>query len=383
MIAPAQFERPVVLHVRVVTGAGGGPDKTILRSPRYMRNRGYDELCAFLRPPGDDGFAVLERRAADADAELIAIDDRGPLDWRIVGRIIDVCRQRSVGVWHGHDYKSNLLGLLVARVVPLRLVTTVHGWVEQTWRTGLYHFADRCSLRFYERVICVSPDLHAACVRAGVHRTRCTMLDNAIETDVYRRHTSVREAKQLLGYSPDEWLIGAVGRLSPEKGFDYLIAAFEQLAARWAGARLAIVGEGPDRPRLERRIAAGGLENRVRLIGHRDDVPRWLEALDVFALSSLREGLPNVLLEAMALETPVAATRIAGVPRLVEDGVSGCLVPPGDAAALAGAIEHLLADESARARLARQGRETVCNRFSFSRRMEAMQSIYDELLNPR
>jgi glycosyltransferase involved in cell wall biosynthesis len=380
MIVASRPSTTTVLHVRVVTGAGGGPDKTILRSPRYLRDCGYEELCAYLRPPRDRAFATLERRAASADAELIAIDDRGPLDWGVVRSLVDLCRRRNVLVWHGHDYKSNALGLVVGRYVPLRLVTTVHGWVQHTWRTPLYYFVDRCSLRFYEKVICVSPDLHAACLKAGVPAERCAMLDNAIETDEYARRQSIVQAKARLGYSADTLLVGGIGRLSAEKGFDRLIAAIARLRDRHPTLEAAILGEGAERARLIECIDRLGLGSQVRLVGHCDDVRPWLEAFDAFVLSSLREGLPNVVLEAMSLETPVVATRVAGVPQLIEPEVNGLLVPPDDDDALAHVIDRLLSDQQVRARIAQGGRRTVVERYDFRKRMEKMRAIYDELL---
>jgi glycosyltransferase involved in cell wall biosynthesis len=115
-------------------------------------------------------------------------------------------------------------------------------------------------------------------------------------------------------------------------------------------------------------------------VGHCDDVRPWLEAFDVFALSSLRDGLPTVVLEAMALETPGVATRVAGLPDLVEDGVNGRLVSPQDVVGLAQAIDSLLCDSGYRAGIAQQGRQTILHRFDFRQRMEKMRAIYDELL---
>ena len=125
----------VVLDARVLAGSGGGPDKTILNSPRHLGPAGYRMLCLYLRPPGDPGFEAIRRKAADKAAPLVEVDDRGPLDWRVVPRLAAVCRRERVAVWHGHDYKTNLLGLLLARLWPMRLVTTVHGWVHHTART--------------------------------------------------------------------------------------------------------------------------------------------------------------------------------------------------------------------------------------------------------
>ena len=98
---------PVVLHPRVVTGVGGGPDKTILNSPRFLKELGYHGICAYLRPPGDAGFAALRARAAEAEATLVEIDDAGAWDVRVVWRMLRVCRETKLAIWHGHDYKTN------------------------------------------------------------------------------------------------------------------------------------------------------------------------------------------------------------------------------------------------------------------------------------
>ncbi len=99
--------KPVVLDVRVVTGTGGGPDKTILNSPRFLEPMGYRNICAYMHPPDDPGFEVLRRRAEAWSAPLLAIPDRGPWDWRVVKELLAVCRREKVAIWHGHDYKSN------------------------------------------------------------------------------------------------------------------------------------------------------------------------------------------------------------------------------------------------------------------------------------
>ncbi len=109
--------------------------------------------------------------ASELEAPLVAVDDYGPLDYGIVARLADVCRRERVTIWHGHDYKSNLLGLLLRRRWPMRLVTTVHGWVLRSWKTPLYYALDRWSLPYYERVVCVSEDLRQVCLRAESART--------------------------------------------------------------------------------------------------------------------------------------------------------------------------------------------------------------------
>ncbi len=292
-------DRPVVLDARVVCGTGGGPDKTILNSPRFFEDMGYRNLCAYLHPPNDPGFETLRRKAEAWSAPLIAIPDRGPLDWKIVPQMLDVCRRANVAIWHGHDYKSNALGLLLRRFWPMRLVTTVHGWVKHTRRTPLYYAIDRACLPRYESVICVSEDLYSLCLKYGVPQDRCVLIENAIDTNQFRRSTDVATVKRRLGIPAERCVIGAVGRLSEEKGFDVLIQSVDQLLKQGLDVELRIVGEGDQERSLQDLIASLGREDRIRLMGYQAETIPFYEGIDVLALSSYREGLPNVLLEAI------------------------------------------------------------------------------------
>jgi glycosyltransferase involved in cell wall biosynthesis len=371
---------PVILDTRVVTGAGGGPEKTILNSPRFLEPLGYRMVCAYAHPPGDPGFEILRAKAAKYNAPLVSIPDRGALDWRVITRMLALCRRERVAVWHGHDYKTNALGLLLKPFWPMRLVTTVHGWVHHTARTPLYYRIDKFCLPRYERVICVSDDLLEACLKAGVPAKNCVLLENGIDATEYARKQSVSAAKAALGLPANSFVIGGVGRLSAEKGFDVLIRSVHALVARGIDARVLIVGEGGERAPLERLTAELGMADRVRLAGWQADVRAYFEAMDVFALSSHREGLPNVLLEAMALEVPVVSTRVNGVPRLIQDGRNGFLVDAGDRDGLSAALGNLLASDALRAAFRAEGRRTVETRYSFATRMQRLARLYDELL---
>ncbi len=370
----------MVLDTRVVKDHGGGPDKTILNSPRFFARVGYRMVCAYMHPPFDPGFEQICSRAQLCEAPLLSVPDRGPWDWKVIARLIHICRRERVRIWHGHDYKSNALGLVVRRFWPMRLVSTVHGWVKQTIRTPLYYKIDKLCLPHYESVICVSADLKERCLEAGVPTHRCVLIENGIDTDQYRRRRTKAEAKERLGVRRGRLIVGAVGRLSSEKGFDQLIRAVHELAAADLDVELLIAGEGDEKKRLEALIADLRMTDRVRLLGYLADPRDLYEAMDLFALSSLREALPNVLLEAMAMDVPVVATRIAGIPGLITDGENGLLVEPGNARQLAAALVRLLRDDSLRADLQKAARLTIETRYSFAGRIRKIQAIYDALL---
>ncbi len=368
--------RPFVLHTRVVTGTGGGPEKTILNSPRYLNEYGIDCACLFMRPPGDPGFATLERKAVAAGAEIIGLDDRGPLDWRVVRDCIRVCRDRNVSVWHAHDYKSNALGLLVRRFHRMHLVTTAHGWVRFTAKTPLYYKIDRFCMKRYEEVICVSQDLHDRCVESGVTADRLHQIDNAIVLDDYSTAPPTLMDKARFGFDSQRFLVGAVGRLSEEKGFQHLINATANLIHSGHQMCLVIAGEGHLRNQLQQQIDDLELQDHIRLCGFLPDPRELYRAIDLFVLSSLREGLPNVVLEAMASQRAVVATNCNGIPNLVQHQQNGLVVPIDNENALHDAMQRCVMSEDLRSHLAAAGRQTIERRFSFDRRMKKIVDVY-------
>ena len=393
-------ERTTVLHVRIVSGTGGGPEKTILNSPRHLEGTPYRALAAYLHAPGDVGIEVLRARAAERSCPFFAFEDALPVDPRTLQALAELCRRENVRIWHGHDYKSNLYGLLLARLVDVKLATTVHGWVKHTEKTPLYFAIDRWCLRRYEAVVAVSRDLYDECARLGVPRERLTQIDNAIDTTEFRRTRPARESalrtdsqaeappreaspgESSAGRAQRERLvIGAVGRLSPEKGFTFLIEAVERLVARGRDVELWIAGEGEDQAELAARMQRSPARERLRLLGFQKDTIALFEAFDVFALSSLREGLPNVVLEAMAMGVPLVATRCGGMEAFGRDGLDMLLVDKGSVEALERGLERLIADAGLRAHLASAARARIERELSFTRRMQRMIAVYDELLS--
>ena len=368
-----------VLDARVITGRGGGPEKTILNSPRYLEGTRYHNLVCYLRSPKDIGFAELRRRAADKVVQLIEVDDFGPLDISILWKLTKLCRRHNVRVWHGHDNKTDFLGILLKRWLGLKLVTTVHGWVQHTARTPLYYAIDRWTLPHYDQVIAVSQDLFQSCLAAGVCKRRLHLIENGIDTEEFRR-TCPSEAAALRREIPKRTLVfGAMGRLSDEKGFGFLINAFAKLVNEGFDCELWIAGEGPERQNLSGLAQSTGCGSRIRLLGFQSDPRALFKAFDVFCISSVREGLPNVLLEAMAMEVPVIATRCGGIEAFGRSGEDMVLVPAGEIDPLAAAMRSLALNVQLRNQLVTAARRRVEAECSFAARMKRVIGVYDRL----
>ncbi len=369
-----------ILELRCADGAGGGPEKTILLGTARTDSSRYRITVCYLRNAHDAAFDIHER-AARLGIDYVELRQRHALDPTVVPSLRRLVREREIDLVHAHDYKTNLLALLLARregVIPL---STAHGWTGHSWRERwVYYPADRRLLTRFPCVLAVSGEIRDQLIGAGAPPEWVRTVLNGIDPTAFRRRREHEAAARVhFGVAPGEIVIGAAGRLEPQKRFDLLLQAFAQVQRARPETRLLIAGEGGLRSTLESLRAQLGLRGVCRLLGHCDDITTLHHALDLFVQSSKYEGTPNVVLEAMALETPVVATSVGGTAELIEDGVHGLLVPPGDTARLAKAIEQALARPGQRAAAARA---RVEGPLSFAARMRKVEAIYEELMAP-
>ena len=236
--------------------------------------------------------------------------------------------------------------------------------------------ANRLLSRFPSRVFSVSNDLRAHLTSEGFPERQVQVIHNGIQTDATPPPAARREARTRLGMEPEHIVIGSVARLDPVKDFRTLVRAFHDVHRVLPHARLVIIGDGPERDTLLIEIAGTGLTDSVILTGHREDVPSLLPALDIFANSSIFEGVSLTILEAMAAAVPVVATRVGGTPEVVVDGDTGRLVPARDVQAMAEALLSIATDAGTAGRMAASGRRRVEQHFSIERMVDRYAAVY-------
>lgn len=374
------MKRPLrILELRSVRGTGGGPEKTILLGARRADPRRFAVTACYLRDLRDRDFGVTAQ-AAGAGVDYVEIHERHSFDPAIWPALRRLVRDRSIDIVHAHEYKTDFLALMLARVEGIAPLATVHGWSGQTSREKLYYAADKRLLARFPRVIAVSRQIKDVLVEHGAKPERVSVVRNSIDPLAFRRRAELEgEARAALAISTDATTIGAVGRLEPEKRFDLLLEAFATVRGQNPRVTLLVAGEGAARKGLEALAMRLGLGPACRFLGYHRDVIGLHHALDLFVQSSDREGTPNAVLEAMALGTPVVATAVGGTTELIDPDVHGLLVPRGDAALLARAIERALADRPASAARAAAARARVERELSFDVRMAAVDRVYEEL----
>jgi glycosyltransferase involved in cell wall biosynthesis len=375
--ARSALGRPIrVLELRSVRGTGGGPEKTILLGAALAPPGRIAVTVCYIRDVRDHVFDVRSRTAAAVDyTEVLERHSFDPGIWR---QLRDVIRSRDIDIIHSHDYKTDLLALLLARTQRIRPLATAHGWIRNTPRERFYCWADVRLLARFPSVIAVSEEIRTEIIAAGAPPQRVHRIPNGVDHEMYRPDAAVRgRIRRELRFSDECFVIGSVGRLASEKRFDLLLRAAAPLGAESA---VVLAGDGAERDALHALAQQLGMRDRVHLLGLRGDVPDLLQALDLFVQSSDTEGLPNAVLEAMATEVPVVATRVGGTPELIDDGVHGVLVPAGDAAHMRRAIMDVVEHRDAARGRALEARRRIEGELSFSARMNRVEAIYRDLM---
>jgi glycosyltransferase involved in cell wall biosynthesis len=374
--------RPIrILELRSVRGTGGGPEKTILLGTARTDARQFDITVCYLRDRRDNVFSV-DTRAAALPVNYLELLESHSFDPSIFWRLRRLVRERKIDIVHAHDYKTDLLTLLLSKFEPITPLSTVHGWTGHTPRELRFYYPfDKWILSFFPKLIAVSSDIRDELVRHGADASRISTVLNGIDPDAFHRDRRREDdIRGRLGLDRSHYVVGSVGRLEPQKRFDLLIDAFAALHDAHPHLRLLIAGDGSLAGALRDQVTRRGLTESCTLLGHRTDVADLHHAFDLFVQSSDYEGTPNAVLEAMALETPIVATSAGGSAEIVRDGIDGLIVPPGDVPALTGAIREALSRGDATAARVRSARARVETDLSFETRMRSVEAIYLDLM---
>jgi len=289
----------------------------------------------------------------------------------------------KVDILHSHGYKGNILFGFIPKVIRrLPMVSTAHGW---TWTGGLsrmmvYEYLDVLALGCVDQVVVVNSAMQSHPKLQGAVRRRLTVIENGISCEELPDHNSAGVDSQIQAFCEVGVTIGAIGRLSTEKGFDLLIEAFARLVSEGMDIRLLILGEGAQRSILEDQIKRLNISERVFMPGYRLDGHLYLPYLKLFAISSLTEGLPMVLLEAMRAAVPIVSTSVGGIPEVLQDGLCGQLVEPGSVAALLTGIQQAFGNIRETSQRVKAARQRVLETYS-SRTMAIKYSeVYQRVL---
>ena len=372
-----------VAHVITESNLGGAQRNTLL-SVQGLLAAGLDvELIC-----GPGGPLPDAARASGAVAHLLPelVRPVDPVrDVRALLALRRLCRRRGYRVVHTHCTKAGLLGRAAAwwAGVPV-IVHTVHGApfeLGPDLPTRVFLALERLAARVTDRLVCVGETFRRQVAGWGIApEAKLVTIYSGHDFGALRPRRSVAEMKDALGLQAAAPIVGSVARLTEAKALHYLIEAVAGLRGRHPGIRLILVGDGPLRPALEATARHHGCAETVVFLGDRDDVADLLPVFDVYAMSSLWEGVGRAMTEAMLCGRPVVATDVGGVRELVIDGQTGLLVPPRDAAALATAIDRAVTDPDAARRLGLAARDHARALAGADRMVADLLRLYADLL---
>ena len=364
---------PVPPRIRVLyvvnDFVAGGAERHLIELWRRIDREAFDVTVACFRLEGPFaaealslGWPIVPLGMTRRIYDLAGV--RGLL------RLVGLIRSFRPDVVHGYLFGPNLFAALAGRLCGVKAVVVAKRNVD-AFESPRQIAVQRLAHRLATHVTAVSETVADSSVALGVPRARITVIPNGVDVGRFSGHAVDRARLGVNGGLP---VVGSVGCLAARKDYGTLLEALALLRVRGRDVQAVLVGDGKDRPELEARAKTLGIADRVRFLGERSDIPALLPAMDVFALSSREEGIPNALLEAMAAARPSVATAVGGTPEVMTDGETGWLVPPRSPEAMAAALEQALGDPAEATRrgaAARRAAEEKLSIDAMARRHEA------------
>jgi len=365
---PRPDTRPCVAHVIDELPAHGA--ERLLVDVLRHRSAAFDYHVVCLMRGGQ-----LEPEIRELGVPVTILGYRGKYDVSLLWRLVRWLRANRIAVVHTHLFTADTWGRSAARIAGLRAIfSTVHS--TNQWKSRLYRLVDRLLARVSACVIACSEEVgKVLVVRDRLPAARVRVVRNGV---ALARFAAVSGAgvRAEFGVPAGRPLLALIGRFHPAKGHADLLAALARLRQERVAFHCLLVGAGELQAEIEADIAFRGLADAVTLTGERSDIPRILAATDVLVLPSRWEGLPMILLEAMAMARAVVATAVGGIPDVVADGNNGLIVAPGSVPALTQALQRVIADAGLRARLGDSARETVRRLYDVTTTVAAYEALY-------
>ncbi|MFB3786675.1 MAG: glycosyltransferase [bacterium] len=374
-----QSENPAVVLLVRVDGNFGGVERYILNLAGNLDRRLYRPVIAPLANHGE-----LERQAMEMGLPVEFIPMRSRLDlFPAVRRLAAAAQTWNADLIHTFGIRSNTLAGLMRRRVPLPWVVRLPNINSTDYanpvRGRFSHAFNNFWIRRADALQVISPQLES--YMRGLKRPprRVYLIPNGVDPRVYDPAMFGRPARAEWGIPDDALVIGSTGRMDPIKGFDHLLRAFHTIQGRHPTAWLLLAGAGPDEARLRQITRELGIGHRTVFTGYVDDVRPCLAAMDLFVCSSISEGVPMALLEAMAMEKTIVTTRVGGIESVLDDGTEGRFAAGSGGECLAAAIEEMITDPERSRRLGQAARRRVLRELTTGRMVEKVQTMYHEI----
>jgi len=363
--------------VLISTHIVGGPAKGLLQVIPELRKRGRFEvmLCTFANTKERDSPFLVACR--ERGIRVVVLRQRYHWDLAPITVLRGLLLERFGSLLQTHGYKESVFGLILRRMTGRPWIAFLHGTTEENLKVRLYHRLNKALVSYADAIVSVSRELADRTVPPR-QRRKLIIIENAVE--VMSPAALVRTQPVRNAGEAKDWVIGCIGRLSHEKGQALLLEAAGRLVRQGATFTLVFAGDGPDRELLLAKAQGEGVGPHARFLGHVKHMDELYACLDMLVLPSFKEGMPNVILEAMQWQLPIVSTSVGAVPEMLVHGVSALLVRPGDAMALARAIATLMGDREKAVRMGHKAHAVLYPRFSPEKRVERFEALYGRVL---
>ena len=377
IIAPDAISFPEIraMHIRA-SNFFGGPEKQILEHLKLLKKGQIQPLlCSFCEKGGETELAV---RARALGIRSFSVRCLGAYDPAQVLRLRKIFTREKPHLVCTHDYRSTFLSLIARPMLPVRQIAFLRGVTKENLKVALFYKIENRLLRGMDHVVVVSKKQQDSVIVKGCPAGKVSLVPNAVEIEL---DDNLSTPSTLLRKFRGKTIIATAGRLSPEKGHEYLIEAMPRVTAGRKDAVLLVFGDGPLREHLTRLAGKVGCGDSIHFLGYVPGFSSFLKDIHLFVLPSLMEGLPNALLEALAAAKPVVATAVGGVPDIVTDRKTGIVVLPRDSARLGDAITELLSDRGLAQALGLAGQEVIRESYSFEKQLRLLMDVYKKTLS--
>ena len=359
------------------SACGGGPRVFLQIMEGISKNEFNIFSCCPFNQSQEERLKVIGVRSINADL------DNNP--FISILKLSKIIRSKSIHLVHSQGPRADFYARIASRIANVPVINTVAVVVDNYdvmfLKKILYILCDRLTQRFVNKFIVVSQSLQEFLIKDhGIAPDKVTKIYNGIELDQYKPNLgpSDKFRKEFLA-SEDELVVGSVGRLTYEKGHEFLLKSVPKVLESFPRTKFVLVGDGQLKLKLENLAKELEISQTCMFLGFRDDIPQVLSSFDVFVLPSIMEGHPIAILEAMAMAKPIVASDINGIREQIENRRTGLLVPPGDPQALAKAINQMLKDRNKARKMGMEARKRVDEMYDIKRQVALHEEVYKEI----
>ncbi|HKZ57693.1 MAG TPA: glycosyltransferase [Thermodesulfovibrionales bacterium] len=374
------MEKINILHIYQNSKIGGVQQQLLSLLKAYSRER-FNPIFCCLGPKEEIGKEIEETKI-----EFIPLNKLryNRFSLGIVLELYRLMKKKQIHVVRTHRYRSNLYGRLAAFLagVPV-IIASVHD-NYRTDKRPKRRIMNRILSKITDKIVAVSEDVKEDIIRYdSINPSKIDVIPNGIDVERFNPEKNTTDIRKEFSLEDDDIVIGFIGRIVPAKGLKYLLNALPYLKKEFKSIKLLIVGEGSLVEELKERAKKNNIFDNILFTGRRRDIPEILASINIFVMPSIAEGLPNALLEAMAMGKPIVTTEVGGIPEIVKNGFNGLLVPPRDTLSLSKAIKELISNDRLAAKLGQAARDLVHDNLSIKAIAQKWQSLYLSILKEK